>query len=285
MYFAGSAVLDCLKGLPILKSFWYRKEALIDMQYTDNFFLDSGAYSAFTQNDEIAVEEYAAFLHEYKDKITTAASLDAIGDAKKSYVIYKLLTGTMECDVIPVFHCREDISWLVKYLDMDVPYIALGGMVPETTKWLYGWLDNLWENYLTDSKGKPRLKVHGFGLTVASLMERYPWYSADSTTWLVGSRFGNAVVNYPGRSLAQIPISLRHPTVKKGSSNHIKQLSTVEVNWFMQQLEKSGISNEELTLYTEKLLEFNVWTFRQWEKNKGFPKRFTATTQKGLFDA
>jgi len=67
-------------------------------------------------------------------------------------------------------------------------------MVPISTSDLITWLDNLWANYLTDSKGMPICKVHGFGLTSFVLMFRYPWYSVDSTSWVVTGRMGSIFV-------------------------------------------------------------------------------------------
>jgi len=154
VYFAGGAHYEFLKNKPVLESFWYRRNAEKAMQMTDNFFLDSGAFSAFTKGKVIDVERYAEFVQLHRENITVASSLDSIGNAQKSLDLYTELVTQLGCpEVIPVFHCREDPKYLVEYIKMGVPYMALGGMVPESTSWLYGWLDDLWANYLTDNNG------------------------------------------------------------------------------------------------------------------------------------
>lgn len=284
IYFAGGSHYEFLHNKPILESFWYKKNALKAMSITKEFFLDSGAFSAFTSNAEIDVEQYAEFIIENKAKIKVASSLDSIGDAAKSYELYIELTKKLDCpNVIPVFHCREDISWLQKYIALDIPYIALGGMVPESTKWLYHWLNDLWANYLTDKKGISLLKVHGFGLTVGGLIERYPWFSVDSTTWLNGARFGTAIFNFPGRRLVHIAISDRNPEAKKFTGSHIDRLPKNEKILAMKQLNNCGIDLQTLRSDTNTLLYFNTWSFNQWEKKYGFAKAFKNAVQQGLF--
>jgi hypothetical protein len=46
------------------------------------------------------------------------------------------------------------------------------------------WLDRCMD-YITDDKGKPLVRFHGFGVTAVPLMLRYPWYSVDSTSWII----------------------------------------------------------------------------------------------------
>src|SRR5574337_698161 len=69
-------------------------------------------------------------------------------------------------------------------------------MVPISTPQLIHWLDRMWERHLTDGSGRPKLKVHGFGLTSLPLMKRYPWFSVDSSTWVQWS--ANGMILIPG---------------------------------------------------------------------------------------
>ena len=85
---------------------------------------------------------------------------------------------------LPCYHFGEDTKWLQRYIDKGYDYIALGGMVGRPRPALLQWLDTIWSDYLTDSKGMPIVKIHGFGMTSLRLMLRYPWYSVDSTSWV-----------------------------------------------------------------------------------------------------
>lgn len=155
-------------------------------------FLDSGAFSSFTRGVEVDIEAYCRYIHEYGDIIRVASVLDGIGDPQKTYDNQNIMEANGTAP-LPCFHYGEDERWLSYYIDR-YEYITLGGMVPISTPQLILWLDRIWEHYLTDDSGSPRIAVHGFGLTSAELMRRYPWYSVDSSSWLQISSFGNVFI-------------------------------------------------------------------------------------------
>lgn len=140
-----------------------------------DIFLDSGAFSAFTQGVNIDIQEYIDFIKTHQDHLTVYANLDVIGSPEGTWKNQRRMekAGLMP---LPCFHYGEDPKWLVMYLSRGYEYIALGGMVPISTPDLKIWLDDIWKNYLTDAEGMPIIKVHGFGLTSNSLMRRYPWF-------------------------------------------------------------------------------------------------------------
>jgi hypothetical protein len=43
---------------------------------------------------------------------------------------------------------------------------------------------------LCDETGKPKIKIHGFGIGNVKLLVKYPWYSVDSTSWVRHGGFG-----------------------------------------------------------------------------------------------
>jgi len=154
-------------------------------------FLDSGAFSVFTKGATISCEEYAEFIINHQHLIHTASNLDDVSkNEQKSYDNQKQMEK-LGAKVQPVFHCREDPKWLDRYIAEGYDYVFIGGMVPESSKWLKEWLDWIWADHLTDKDGMPLVKVHGFGLTTMPLVTRYPWYSVDSASWVMSSSFGN----------------------------------------------------------------------------------------------
>jgi hypothetical protein len=170
-----------------------------DARHLD-LFLDSGAFTAFTQKTTIPPEHYAQFVKDTAGYWSVCSSLDVIGEgeaaAQASWEMYQRLLD-LGADVIPVFHVREPDKWLEHYIRLGVPYLAIGGMVPEAKGWLKDRLDGLWGRILTDEKGRARTQVHGFGLTTFDLMFRYPWYSVDSTSWLMTGVYGACVLPLP----------------------------------------------------------------------------------------
>lgn len=232
-------------------------------KYKLDLFLDSGAFTAFTQKVEIQVEDYAAYVHSAASLFTVCSSLDAIGDPQKSYEILKALES-LGCKVQPVFHAREDPRWLIKYLDEGYEYIFIGGMVPETTNWLKGWLDGLFHKYLTKQDGTPRVRLHGFGLTDQKLMFRYPWASVDSTSWIFTGMFGGCVFLAP-QGLRKIVFSPLSPNAKKLEAPHYANLPVImqqEVDRWLEPLGVSAAQCAEGYIHRHKV---NAQTFTAME--------------------
>lgn len=176
-------------SVPLLKAIRTEKKTI---------FLDSGAFTMFTQGAKVDLGQYTQFIKANKDIIHTASNVDHIGRGGEaiSYNNQKLLQK-MGANVQPVHHARDTDDWLQKYMAEGYDYIFLGGMVPETTQYLRGWLDHIWGRYLAGKDGSAKIKVHGFGLTTLQLMTRYPWYSVDSTSWLRTGSFGSIFLDLP----------------------------------------------------------------------------------------
>ncbi len=198
-----------------LESFHYLRRVSAAAKYyrekKKDIFLDSGAFSMFTQKIKVDLGEYASYIKKNQDIIHIASNLDEIGRGKEkeSYRNQKTLER-MGAKIQPVHHARDDDKWLLKYMAEGYDYIFLGGMVPETSKYLKEWLDHIFGKYLTRKDGSAKIKVHGFGLTTVDLMRRYPWYSVDSTSWVLAGRFGNIYLDLPHGD-AKIYISDQSP--------------------------------------------------------------------------
>ena len=244
-----------------------------------DMFLDSGAFTAFTKDAVITVEEYAEFIHRTAHMWSARSSLDAIGDAAKSYQYLKDLES-LGCAVQPVFHAREDVAWLKKYLDEGYDYIFIGGMVPETTKWLRGWLDDLFDHYLTNSDGTPRVKLHGFGLTDQKLMFRYPWHSVDSSSWLMTGIFGACVFATP-RGLRKVVFSEDSPQARNYKGWHYARLPVAMQRQVDAWLEPFGVTAAQCATHYTFRDAVNAGTFQAMETMGAthFVKQ-----QHGLFD-
>ena len=231
-----------------------------------NLFLDSGAFSAATQGAEINLQEYIDFIKEHEDVITVYANLDVIGDPAATWK-NQLRMEKAGLKPMPVYHHGEDVSWLSKYLERGYEYIALGGMVK--TPNLPAWLDYIWKDYLTDKEGMPLLKVHGFGMTSLSLMLRYPWFSVDSTSWVVTGRLGSIYIPqwkngkwvYDENSW-MIAVSSRSPSSKE-AGKHINTISPsqkqIVINYLTEKGYKLGVSEFKKEKQTYELKEGEKW--------------------------
>ena len=246
-----------------------------------DLFLDSGAFTGFTKGVDLSVDSYAAYIHEHGHMFTCISSLDDTHKNEKlSYDNLKALES-LGCKVQPVFHTREDPRWLVKYIDEGYDYIFIGGMVPETTQWLMQWLDDLFHRYLTNSDGTPRVKLHGFGLTDQRLMFRYPWYSVDSTSWLMTGIFG-ACVFLTDNGLRKVVFSEDSPQAKKYNGWHYYRLTLPQRKQVDEWLEQYGVTAEECARHYSYRDAVNAAVFQDMERLGA--TRFVKQ-QQGLFDA
>lgn len=162
------------------KADWYRKERISGK----NIFLDSGAFSAWSQKKYINIASYADFLNRIKDYLTAYAVLDDILDYKKTLKNQEYLES-QGLNPIPCFHYGEPPELLKDYVD-KYDYIALGGMVPISPPQLKFWLDDIFHKY-------HNTKFHGFGLTSLYLMRKYHWHSCDSSSCVAGSKFARVM--------------------------------------------------------------------------------------------
>jgi len=275
------------KKLNVLESFHYiglqQRHVKAIRKDKQKIFLDSGAYSMFTQGVGISLEGYANFVKANKKIIKVVSNVDCIGKnkEKQTYENQKILEdyGIKPC---PVHHARDNDKWLERYIEEGYDYILLGGMVPESTKYLIKWLDRIWGNILTDSKGKPIVKVHGFGLTVAHLMQRYPWFSVDSSTWAAFAAYGNIMIPSKRQLFKPIAMSDSSPAlkVKRRHYHNVSDIERKEIDYWIKFF---GFKRKHLTDRIYGRGYFNINVFRYLEQNTKWKKKFHHT-HRGLFD-
>ena len=130
-------------------------------------FLDSGAFSAWTQGVEIDIQEYIEFIKKHKDIIEVYANLDIISRGDTSAAKKEAAQKTLKNQIImekaglaplPVFHVGEPLKYL-KYYMSNYEYIALGGMVGKQKSTLSPWLDNCFGQFICDKKGNPKVST------------------------------------------------------------------------------------------------------------------------------
>jgi len=162
-----------------------------------NLLLDSGAFSAWNNGKAIDLDHYIAFIKANIEHIEHYVNLDVIpGEFGRtpspSEVEVSAEQGwanmlRMEAEglrPIPVFHMGEQFKWLRRMVEHGCPYIGISPANDRPTKAKAVWLDRVFDQ-ITDAAGWPLVRTHAFGVTSIDLLIRYPWYSADSTTWIM----------------------------------------------------------------------------------------------------
>ncbi len=240
-----------------LESYHYiNRQSAVDKIRRDGqkVFLDSGAFSAWSKGVEIDMPKYCRYILENEDIIrkeddaVVASVLDSIGDDLGTYKNQKAMEK-LGVTPLPCFHVGEDPRYLEYYV-ANYSYITLGGMVGASTKQLHMWLDEMWDKYLTDGAGRPKTKVHGFGLTTPVLMKKYPWFSVDSSSWIQAA--ANGSILYNERAMA---VSAQSPN-RKVQNQHFETFTPPQQEAIIKLLTKQGYNIERLS--TEYI---SRWTY------------------------
>ena len=190
IYFAGDGG-ECVlaKQENVLKSYYYTKsQKNIKIK---NMLLDSGGYTAFTKGVTISVDDYINFIYKNKQNIRHYFVLDDIKDYKKTLKNQKYMERK-GLKPIPCYHANEPLSVLDSYCT-NYDYVAIGGLVPYSKK--KKKLKQILDSCFSVIKEHFPIKVHGLGMTTKKILETYPFYSVDSTSWLIGASLGR-VTNY-----------------------------------------------------------------------------------------
>lgn len=238
-------------------------------------FLDSGAFSAFTQGVTIDIGRYCDYILRNSDIVEVASVLDAIGDCEGTW----RNQAEMErrgVTPLPCFHYGEPLEALDYYV-ANYEYITIGGMVPISTPQLKIWLDRVWDEHLTHPDGTPKVKVHGFGLTSLPLMFRYPWYSVDSSTWVQWA--ANGMILIPGKA-GQVDVSNKSSR-RKLRGQHLDSVAPVETLAIENEIRSMQGDPDRLRDLYYSRWAWNAWAFPAYAKDKVWEgDRFTTVEQR-----
>src|SRR5208283_1592684 len=170
-------------------------------------FVDSGAYSTWSKNKIINVDKYIAFCKDVLSKAkcpVVFASLDVIPGKKSD--VRKPTEGEKEraclegwenyqemkrqgIPCLMTYHQGEHIRWLSRIAD-ESDYFALSPRkAGKSTDQKAAWLRTSFEYiYGNDARLSTRKKIHGLGVSSREFMKEFPFYSVDSTAWLISMR-------------------------------------------------------------------------------------------------
>lgn len=251
--------------LGILQSY-YGISIISNISFCDSYFLDSGAFSAWSKSKIIDLSMYCDFIYKNIDRLDVYAALDVIGNEEVTKNNYLQM---IERDLrpLPCFHITDSVELLELYLDYS-DYIALGGIAKKSKKVRLKWLDKIFSSY-------PQIRFHGFGIQDRDILSRYPWFSVDSSSWHIMARFGGICTPYGDYKIGN---GVNYKEINWKSNPF--DLKEVE-NW----VESLGISFKESCessirgCYCRQLINLLFYELNDWDKQG---KKFISC--KGFFN-
>ena len=246
-------------------------------------FADSGAYSAWTTNSEIDIQEYISFIKEHKDSLEVYACLDDITNPDKTWENQEIMEKA-GLSPLPVYHTEEGEKYLQRA--MAYPYFAVGGMALKGAVSRREQFNFVFSRVCTKKNDYyPTHKVHGFGLASPDLLISYPWFSVDSSSWAQYGRFGivlipriiNGAFRYD-KAPYVLTVSSRSKAI--GNSGHFRNMSKMEQKWIANYCESKGCPIGR-TLFKQVPWGYIVKENEKWTDRKE-RKRVEVIVEKGL---
>lgn len=236
--------------------------------YGKPFMLDSGAYTAYSKQTFIDLDNYAKFCLKHRDKIDYYINLDAIpksdSEAHRREAAEQTWKNQLELESygltpLPVFHKGEPEEFLERYID-KYDYICLGGLVADSVLTNEEFFERVWDQYLTKADGTPKVRVHAFGMTSRPNMFAYPWFSVDSTTWLVHAKIGQ--IDIPRKINGRYDYNVKPHTIMVSDKSTAKQFYGQHLDTLPEstrEMMAEYLATRDMTL--EQVSTHAVWRF------------------------
>lgn len=266
LYFAGSSMIEAdeliLNNKYNRLMSYFNDKKLVEYyiknyKYGLKLFIDSGAFTAWSKDVKIDVDEYIKWINDRSDFIYLYGQIDVIpGDrikgatqeqvenaAEKTWQNYLYMRPKMKNPdgLLYTFHVGEPYKYLKQALEWKdengnpIKYIALGGMVGKPIPVKKQFLDTCFNIIKTSSNSN--VKTHAFGMTSFDLLQQYPITSADSTSWIMTGANGGIMTD-----VGIVNVS----STKKNLPEHYSHLDIKYQEEFNNKIEEYGFTLNEL---------------------------------------
>lgn len=248
---------------------WWEKDNL-----ADKLFIDSGAFSVAHSNSVVNIDDYIAYINNHP-KICNWAELDVIpypvlntttakDSCEKSWQNYLYMKNHVitNCNILPLYHFGEPKSALIRILNTEVngslpTYIGIGGRHGVSTDAQAKYFNEIFS--IIQQSDNPNVKVHAFGITVPKLLERFPFYSADSTTWVQVAINGMIML----KDFTTVLISDGTTSAK----TNVQTLDTCVLEVLFGEIESFGYNFRDLCADYKLRLRYNIDVMNNWAQN------------------
>lgn len=262
-----------------------------DVKHID-LFVDSGAYSVHTRGIELDVDEYIDFVNKNAGMHQAIAQVDKIpGELNKPKTLQQLAEApelswqnylymrekVIDVDrLLPIFHQGEDFKHLHRLLEWTdekgnhIPYIGISPANDVSMKQRMNWFSVVFR--IIQKSSHPNVKTHAFGCTSFDALDKFPFYSADSTAWVLRAAFGTIFTPAGDVVLSD---------VRSDVPGHFDKLAPQAQEKVAQQLEGYGVTVDECRVDGKARALNNALYMTDWARNYKF--KGTKSFQKKLF--
>ena len=242
-----------------------------------HLFIDSGSFSAHTKNADVNVDSYISYINSIDDDVYLCAQVDKIpGVFRKPKTNAELEAAPLlswgnylymrKClkspdKLIPIFHQGEDYKWLGNMLETTfdgkhIPYIGISPANDQHTTEKEKFIEKCFQ--IISNSSNPGVKTHAFGMTSLHLLERYPFTSADSTSWIMNGANGSIMTKF-----GSVVISSK----SQNAPNHIRKMPKAAQQAIQSFVEKEGYTLEQMERDYKARIVYNIKYLLDWCSN------------------
>lgn len=235
--------------------------------------VDSGAFSVAHSGAVVDIDSYIEYINNNR-QIENFIELDvipypsltkqtALVSAQKSWENYLYMIERLDepFKLLPVFHFGEDLSFfeqIVNYKNSNndfVPYICIGGRHGVSMDIQERYFERLFS--IIHTSANPEVKVHVLGMTVFSTLEKFPFYSADSTSYLLQAAYGGI----------QTSLGVINVSAKNKHNDNFRYRSKHEQAAILEKIHFLGYDLDVLSTCHKERIKYNIDYCLDWAKN------------------
>ena len=241
-------------------------------------FIDSGAFSAHTRGAELDVDAYIDYLNSIDDELHIFAQVDKIPGVFRqpktreqraeapeiSWKNYLYMREKLKSPkkLLPIFHQGEEYRWLENMLEWTdengehIPYIGISPANDQPVKEKEKFISRCFQ--IIKQSSNPNVCTHAFGMTSLRVLERYPFTSADSTSWIMNGANGSIMTKY-----GSVTIS----SGRLNAPDHILKMPKEAQKEIQRYVESHGYTMQALSDDYRQRVIFNIQYLLEWAQN------------------
>ena len=242
--------------------------------------LDCGAWSVYNSGKVLDTDDYISYVTQNTlfdvfighDIIPVFNKISALESAEKTYAntLYMLdrLPPERAKDLMTVFHHSEPFSNLKRLIELKVNgnHLERICLAPNNVigkKHVWDYLDNCY-SIIANSTNKD-IKTHILGVTDFKVLEAFPIYSADSSSFIQTSIRGN--IHVPINKKRECTVISLGRGSDKLNKIHFESLTAVTKDRVLGHIKSKGFTLEQLMESYQARMEYEVYYYAELRDN------------------